>query len=93
MPTQPDQTMPTFTTHFETYVDCRRAANFLSIDPKTVQRLSRAGQIPAHPILTGPRRRRTTWRYKLSELDRSVLKSCHHFSFGEVALPAVTESC
>ena len=69
MSTQPEPATPALTTHFEPYVDCTRAADFLSVDRKTVQRLSRAGQIPAHPVLTGARRGRTTWRYKLSELD------------------------
>jgi Helix-turn-helix domain len=69
MSTQPGPATPALTTHFEPYVDCRRAADFLSVDRKTVQRLSRMGRIPAHPVLTGARRGRTTWRYKLSELD------------------------
>ena len=34
-----------------------------------MQKLSREGKIPAHPVLSGPRNRRRTWRYKLSELD------------------------
>jgi hypothetical protein len=45
------------------------AAEFVSVDRKTIQRVSREGRIPAHPVLTGARRGRTTWRYKLSELD------------------------
>jgi hypothetical protein len=69
MSTQPGPATPALTTHFEPYVDCTRAAVFLSVDRKTVQRLSRMGRIPAHPVLTGARRGRTTWRYKLSELD------------------------
>lgn len=68
MSTQPSPATPA-PANLEPYVDCRRAADFLSVDPKTVQRLSRAGRIPAHPVLTGARRGRTTWRYKLSELD------------------------
>lgn len=55
--------------YFEPYIDCKRAAEFLSIDLKTVQRLSREKKIPAHPLLTGPCNSRTPWRYKLSELD------------------------
>ena len=44
-------------------------AEFLAFDSKTVQRLSRQGKIPAHPVLSGSRNLRRTWRYKLSELD------------------------
>jgi len=68
MSTQPWPVTPA-STHIESYVDCERAAEFLSVDRKTVQRLSREGRIPAHPVLTGARKGRTTWRYKLSELD------------------------
>ena len=69
MSTQPRPATPVPTAQFEPYVDCRQAAEFLAMDWKTVQRLSRENKIPAHPILTGARRGRTTWRYKLSELD------------------------
>jgi len=69
MSTQPWPVMPALTASFESYVDCKRAAEFLSVDRKTIQRLSREGRIPAHPVLTGARKGRTTWRYKLSELD------------------------
>ena len=69
MSTQPWPVTPALSTNFESYVDCKRAAEFLSVDRKTIQRLSREGRIPAHPVLTGARRGRTTWRYKLSELD------------------------
>jgi len=87
MSTQPEPTTPAFTTLFEPYVDCRRAADFLSVDPKTVQRLSRAGQIPAHPVLTGPRRGRTTWRYKLSELDRWAHAQRNSLTAGSATSP------
>jgi excisionase family DNA binding protein len=69
MSTQPWPVTPALSTNFESYVDCKRAAEFLSVDRKTIQKLSREGRIPAHPVLTGARRGRTTWRYKLSELD------------------------
>ncbi len=69
MSTQPWPATPALSAHIESYVDCERAAEFLSVDRKTIQRLSREGRIPAHPVLTGARRGRTTWRYKLSELD------------------------
>ena len=69
MSTQPWPATPTVSAQIESYVDCERAAEFLSVDRKTIQRLSREGRIPAHPVLTGARKGRTTWRYKLSELD------------------------
>jgi len=69
MSTQPGPVNPDIPPRLEPYVDCKRAAEFLSVDRKTVQRLSREGRIPAHPVLTGAHRGRTTWRYKLSELD------------------------
>jgi predicted site-specific integrase-resolvase len=69
MSTQPGPVPPVIPTRFESYVDCKRAAEFLSVDWKTIQKLSREGRIPAHPVLTGARNGRTTWRYKLSELD------------------------
>jgi excisionase family DNA binding protein len=69
MSTQPWPVTPALSAHIESYVDCKRAAEFLSVDRKTIQRLSREGRIPAHPVLTGALKGRTTWRYKLSELD------------------------
>jgi site-specific recombinase XerD len=60
---------PATALHLEPYVDSKQAAVFLALDWKKVQKLSREGKLPAHPVLSGPRCRRTTWRYKLSELD------------------------
>jgi len=61
--------VPGISLEFEPYVDSKRAAEFLSVDWKRLQKLSREGRIPAYPVLSGPRNRRRTWRYKLSELD------------------------
>jgi len=69
MSTQPDALARDVTNYVEPYVDSKRAAEFLAFDSKTVQKLSRQGKIPAHPVLTGSTRTRRTWRYKLSELD------------------------
>jgi len=69
MSTQPGPLSTTVQPSVEPYVDSKRAAEFLAFDPKTVQRLSRQGKIPAHPVLSGSRSLRRTWRYKLSELD------------------------
>jgi len=61
--------VPAISLEFEPYVDSKRAAEFLSVDWKRPQKLSREGRIPAHPVFSGPHNRRRTWRYKLSELD------------------------
>ena len=53
MSTQPWPPTPALSAHIESYVDCERAAEFLSVDRKTIQRLSREGRIPAYPVLTG----------------------------------------
>jgi hypothetical protein len=70
MSTQPSPVDPFIPPHLEPYVDSKRAAVFLALDWKKVQKLSREGKIPAHPVLSGPHNRRKTWRYKLSELDQ-----------------------
>lgn len=69
MSTQPNSVNPATAPYLEPYVDSKQAAVFLAFDWKKVQKLSREGKLPAHPVLSGPRSRRTTWRYKLSELD------------------------
>jgi hypothetical protein len=50
----------------EYYVDAAEAARFLSVHPRTLQQLARAGIVPAHPLGSGPRK---FWRFLLSELD------------------------
>ena len=50
----------------EHYVSAEQAARFLALNRRTVLRLARAGEIPAHPLGDGPRR---VWRFLLSELD------------------------
>jgi len=42
------------------------AARFLGVHPKTLQKYSRSGLLPAHPFGEGTRK---LWRYLLSELD------------------------
>jgi hypothetical protein len=69
MSIQPRPSTSAISLHFEPYVDSKLAAAFLAVDWKSLQKLSREGKIPAHPVLSGPRNRRRTWRYKLSELD------------------------
>jgi excisionase family DNA binding protein len=50
----------------ERFVDADEAATVLGVHPKTLQRWSRQGILPAHPIGEG---RRRYWRYLTSELD------------------------
>ncbi len=50
----------------ERFVDADEAASVLSVHPKTLQRWSRQGVVPAHPIGEG---RRKYWRYLVSELE------------------------
>jgi excisionase family DNA binding protein len=50
----------------EPYVDAAEAAQFLSINRRTVMQMARQGNIPAHPVGEG---RRHSWRFLLSELD------------------------
>ena len=50
----------------EPYVDAAEAAHFLAISRRSVMRLARQGNIPAHPVGEG---RRHSWRFLLSELD------------------------
>jgi excisionase family DNA binding protein len=50
----------------EHYIDAAEAANFLSINRRTLLKMARDGIVPAHPLGNGPRR---LWRFLLSELD------------------------
>ena len=54
----------------EPFVDATRAAEFLGIRPRRVLEMARAGEIPAHPLGTGARR---TWRFRLTEICKTVL--------------------
>ncbi len=47
---------------FEPLLDDGQAAELLGIHPKTLQRLARVGEIPAHRV-------GRFWRYRASELD------------------------
>lgn len=53
----------------EPFVDAATAANFLSIRPRRVMEMARAGLLPAHPIGTGGRK---TWRFRLYEIEASM---------------------
>ena len=52
------------TTH-EPFVAPERAADFLALSRKTVLKLARRGDLPAHPVGRGVRQ---MWRFRLSEL-------------------------
>jgi excisionase family DNA binding protein len=54
--------------YFEPLLDDEQAAVLLGIHPKTLQRLARTGQIPAHRI-------GRFWRYRASELDAWLRRS------------------
>jgi len=71
----------------EPYVDSKQAADFLAFDCKTVQRLSREGKLPAHPVLSGSHSLRRTWRYKLSELDEWARSQRNSPSAGSATSP------
>lgn len=51
---------------YELPFDTFEAAEYVGLHPKTVERMARRGEIPAHPI-SGARRK--TWRYYRTELD------------------------
>lgn len=56
----------------EPFVDVLRAAEFLSLRPRRVLELVRAGMLPAYPLGSGKRRR---WRFRLSELAAALLEA------------------
>jgi len=59
--------------HFpEPFVDAEKAAAFLSLRPRRVLELARAGAIPAYPLGDGQRR---VWRFRLSEVACAVASS------------------
>jgi hypothetical protein len=66
----------------EPFVDAAAGAEFLKINPRTLQRLARQQRVPAYPLGSG---RRKTWRFLLSELYdwmrgrlNCFCHSCHH---------------
>lgn len=67
----------------ESYVGAEDAATFLGCAPQTINRLARAGKVPAHALIVG--RKNNRWRFLLSELDEwmrsrdnSGLHPCRH---------------
>ena len=59
----------------EPFVDVERAAQFLSVKPRFLLVRARAGEIPAHPLGSGPRK---VWRFRLSELSRAFAQPSEH---------------
>ena len=65
--------------HFpEPFVDAEKAAAFLSLRPRRLLELARAGTIPAYPL--GDRQRRV-WRFRLSEVASAIADSHHGVHF------------
>lgn len=56
----------------EKYVDAVVAAEFLSIKPRRILDMARAGAVPSHPLSSG---RRREWRFRLSELEAALSPS------------------
>jgi excisionase family DNA binding protein len=61
--------------NFEPLLSDAQAAELLGVHPKTLQRLARVGQIPAHRI-------GRFWRYRASELDSWLRTSAVNSSSG-----------
>ena len=51
---------------FEPWVKCDVGADYLGIHPKTLEKLARQGDVPAHPVCSG---KRSSWHFLISELD------------------------
>jgi excisionase family DNA binding protein len=51
--------------NFEPCLDSQQAAQLLRIHPKTLQRMARRGKLPGYRV-------GDLWRFRASELDRSV---------------------
>jgi excisionase family DNA binding protein len=59
---------------FELPLTTREAADYVGLHPKTVERMARAGAIPAHPV-SGVRRK--TWKFYATELDSWLRSKVH----------------
>ena len=62
------------TVEFEPVVDSEEAAKFLNINPKTLQKMARNGEVPAYRI-------GKLWKFRISDLDgwlrSKVISTCH----------------
>jgi excisionase family DNA binding protein len=59
----------------EFFVDASAVAQFLGVARETVLMLARRGELPAHPLPSGKRQLRRTWRFKLSEVSACMEKT------------------
>jgi excisionase family DNA binding protein len=59
----------------EPFVTTAAVAKFLGLSRRTVAKMAREGRIPAHPV-SGTARR--TWRFKLSEVEVSLVSQLPH---------------
>jgi hypothetical protein len=69
---------------FEHFVDAQAAAEFLSLKPRRILELARAGQLPGYPIGFGTRR---IWRFRLSELSSAI--TAKNSTFTSAAAPGI----
>jgi excisionase family DNA binding protein len=53
------------------WIDAHEAADYLKVKYRTILKWAKAGNVPAHPVISG--RKRITWRFLKSELDRAML--------------------
>ena len=60
-------------TSCEHFVDAVVAAQFLGCSPTHLLKLARDGRVPAHPLSDGDKKRRRTWRFRISELEAFIL--------------------
>jgi excisionase family DNA binding protein len=67
---------------YELPLNTREAAAYAGLHRKTVERMARCGEIPAHPV-SGVRRK--TWKYYPSELDEWIRARVN--SFGRPCSP------
>ena len=59
----------------EPFVDADTAAAFVGITRRALLQKVRAGKLPGHPL--DPSAKKKDWRFKLSELDRSLCSTVH----------------
>jgi excisionase family DNA binding protein len=57
----------------EHFVDAVVAAQFLGCSRTHLLKLARDGRVPAHPLSDDGKKRRHTWRFRLSELEAFML--------------------
>jgi len=60
---------------FEHFVSAEVVADFLGVARETVLALARRGELPAHPLPTGGKGVRRTYRFKMSEVSARMEKS------------------